>query len=243
MSELIPVAEIEQNQRELERRDAEKQQTYIEERNRTIDINRSDQDNALTNDVPKNASNEENAFEYKPTMLYWMYSKICNYFMFGISFGNSNNITTPTQIIPSYWHLRYGLTNVILFIITMYLFINALFVYKLNAYNTVYCNNKINDCFSKAEQHTFDPLLYYLGNPSFKRMVEDSSYGIIYKDAKTDGFTNADNSDDYNLNKTMKNIYLAINKHFNNNIAFILYLHQYFTKLMEILNKRLYSIF
>jgi hypothetical protein len=175
---------------------------------------------------------EYDVLDYNPLPFefYVLFSKFLNI----ISFGMSNN-DIPSKIIPSYWHWRFGLKYFILFIITMFLFINTIFIYKLNTYNTIYCNHKImDDSNSKSEQHVFDPLLYYLGDSSFKGMIKNSYYGDLLP--SSDGFT-VINNDNYNLYKITSNMYLAIYYYVFNTIKYFLHINMNIVKFVNIINK------
>jgi len=127
------------------------------------------------------------------------------------SLGYANTTYNPPNIMPSYWQWRFGLKYFVLCMISIALFFNALFVYKINTYNTLYCNKKIVDNISEHEQHVFDPLLFYMGSASHKDMIKNSIYGKLLK--SNDAFTtmNENEKDDqYDLYKTLVNIYLAI---------------------------------
>lgn len=159
-----------------------------------------------------------------------------------VSFGYANTTYNPPNIMPSYWQWRFGLKYFVLCMISITLFFNALFIYKINTYNTIYGNQKIIDDISEHEQHVFDPFLFYLGSASHKDMIKNSKYGKLLK--SNDAFTtmNENEKDDrYDLYKTLVNIYLAIKQSIVNIVQNGISVNYRISKIFEILNRIMYN--
>jgi hypothetical protein len=179
-------------------------------------------------------SNEYDALSFKVSTINKNINSIWNRILFFL-----NLYEPPNKILPNYWMWRYGLKHFLLSIVTIILFIVAIFVYKLNTHNSIYCTQKLFDDFSTNEQHIFDPVLYYLGHMSFPRMVRECKLGYLL--SSPEGFTDMNNLDDYNLPKTIHKIYLAINEYINNNIAFFLHIYKIYATIIQTINKHFYS--